>query len=186
MPGPDFQIQLARLHRSPGSRLPFNLTACYAQPVRTGLITLPADQPVNVTGALEAVGEGVLVTATATTTLDAQCSRCLTPFSYPVDVAIQELFVFPQHADAYDPDEVCLIDNDTIDLGEVVRDAIILDQPLIPLCRPDCPGLCPRCGADLTAEPGHSHDDAVDERWLGLERWGKMTWLPTASTAGPD
>ena len=47
-----------------------------------------------------------------------------------------------------DDDELYPIADDTIDLGPLVRDAIVLELPSAPLCRPDCRGLCPHCGAD--------------------------------------
>lgn len=186
MSATDFQVSLARLKRSPGANRVFSVGGSYDQPVRTGLIVVPGDRLVAVSGSIEAVGDGVLVTATATTTLDAQCSRCLAEFSYPVSVDIQELFIYPDHQAQYADEEVSLIDNDVVDLADVIRDAIILDQPLIPLCRPDCRGLCPTCGADLNADPDHSHDDAVDSRWLGLTQWGKMSELPSARQMGED
>jgi len=51
----------------------------------------------------------------------------------------------------------------------LVRDAMVLALPLSPLCRDDCPGLCPDCGVRLAdAEPDHHHD-AVDPRWAALQ-----------------
>jgi len=57
---------------------------------------------------------------------------------------------------------------DLIDLEPAVRDAVVLALPTNPLCRPDCPGLCPECGVhfdDLPAD--HRHED-VDPRWAAL------------------
>jgi ribosomal protein L32 len=45
-------------------------------------------------------------------------------------------------------DDLYPIVDDTIDLGPMVRDAIVLELPMAPLCRDDCRGLCPQCGAD--------------------------------------
>ncbi|MDR2974312.1 MAG: DUF177 domain-containing protein, partial [Propionibacteriaceae bacterium] len=120
-------------------------------------------------------GDGVLVDARVETIMDAQCSRCLVEFSLPVDVEFQELYVYPEQADDYAEEDVSFIHSDAIDLEPIIRDAIIVEQPLIPLCRPDCRGLCPQCGVDLNADPDHHHDDAVDSRWLGLTAWGKMS-----------
>ena len=66
-------------------------------------------------------------------------------------------------------------------LEPVLRDAVVLALPLSPLCRDDCPGLCPDCGARLAdAGPGHRHDDAVDPRWAALQG------LEGDTPAGPD
>ena len=55
------------------------------------------------------------------------------------------------------------------ELEPVVRDAISLAEPIAPLCRPDCPGLCETCGLDLTDDPAHEHpDDDIDPRLAAL------------------
>ena len=59
------------------------------------------------------------------------------------------------------------MNGDLIDLEPALRDAVVLALPLQPLCRDDCPGLCPECGARLADDPGHAHD-AVDPRWAAL------------------
>lgn len=46
-------------------------------------------------------------------------------------------------------------------------DAVVPTLPFQPVCRPDCPGLCPQCGVRLADEPGHAHDD-IDPRWAAL------------------
>ena len=58
--------------------------------------------------------------------------------------------------------------DDYIDLEPLLRDAVVLALPLAPVCREDCPGLCPDCGARLAdVEPGHGHEQ-VDPRWAAL------------------
>jgi uncharacterized protein len=49
-----------------------------------------------------------------------------------------------------------------------VRDAIVLALPFQPVCREDCPGLCPICGLRLEEAPGHQHNEARDPRWSAL------------------
>jgi len=171
----EFRLSLAGLTRTQGAMKEFSFTAGLDDEMTTGLILLPRGRDIHVEGSLECVGDGVLVSATASTTVDAECSRCLTPFRAPVEVEIQELFVYPEHGVEYEDEDVSLIHDETIDLCDAVRDAIILDQPQIPLCTPGCRGLCPRCGADLNTDPDHSHDDAIDSRWLSLTGWGKMS-----------
>ena len=167
----EFQVSLARLPSGPGSCRPISLHGSFDEDLVIGLVVLPLGRTVEVEGTIEEVGEGVLATAAVTATLDAQCSRCLAALSYDTTVELRELFVHDGHGS---PDEELRIHNDSIDLTDVVRDAIVLDAPLIPLCSPDCAGLCQSCGADLNADPDHRHDD-IDPRWLGLGQWGKMS-----------
>ena len=72
--------------------------------------------------------------------------------------------------DASDDEEAPrLTDHHELDLAPLLRDAISLAEPIAPLCRPDCPGLCVTCGADLASDPGHAHpDDDIDPRLLAL------------------
>ena len=60
---------------------------------------------------------------------------------------------------------------DTVDLEEVVRDAVADALPFTPLCSDDCPGLCDQCGASLVEDPTHAHN-VIDPRWSVLESLG--------------
>jgi uncharacterized protein len=60
-----------------------------------------------------------------------------------------------------------VLEGDLLDLEPTVRDAVVLQLPLAPVCREDCPGLCSTCGARLAEDPEHSHDE-VDPRWAAL------------------
>ena len=100
--------------------------------------------------------ESVHVRGKLAARLRLQCGRCLEAFDMPVDQDL-ELFFLPhaQDAEEEDEDEVELSDHDMVvayyrdrrlDLGEVVREQIMLAVPLRRLCREDCRGLCPSCG----------------------------------------
>jgi len=171
----EFSLSLKGLKRTQGAIKEFSFEDGFDETIETGLVTLPKGRDVYVEGTLESVGDGVLVTATASAELDAQCSRCLTPFTLPIEADIQELFVYPEHGREYEEEDVTPIHDETADLTEAIHDAIILEMPLIPLCSDDCLGLCPICGADLNADPDHTHGDVIDSRWLDLTQWGKMS-----------
>jgi uncharacterized protein len=68
-----------------------------------------------------------------------------------------------------EPDALRIDDHHELDLSEAVREAISLAEPIVVLCRPDCRGLCLVCGADLNADPSHSHGgDELDPRLAAL------------------
>jgi uncharacterized protein len=121
-------------------------------------------------------GRSVLVQAHLQTALAEQCSRCLGPASAPVAVEIEEEALPSVDLDSgaaldvsAEPDVLRLTDHHELDLEPVVRDAISLAEPIAPLCRTDCPGLCLVCGAELAADPGHAHPDAdIDPRLAAL------------------
>jgi len=169
-----FSIPLASLKRTEGAKKDFRLTGAMDGVLSVGLTTLPAGREILIVGSLESAGDGVLVTATLSLDLDLTCGRCLIQFSQMTKIDLQELFVYPEKHQAYEDEDVSYIDNETIDLSDSIRDAIILDQVLSPVCRPDCLGLCPECGSDLNSDPDHGHGPGVDSRWLTLSEWGKI------------
>lgn len=142
----------------------------------SGVIEVPAGAEFALDALLEAVVEGVLASGEATAPIEGACSRCLDPIADEVSVQFTELFAYPDSAteETTDEDEVSRLIDDLIDLQPVVRDAAVLALPQVPLCSPDCQGLCAECGikwADL--EPGHGHEK-IDPRWAALvERFGE-------------
>jgi uncharacterized protein len=143
---------------------------------RVALAGVPAGTEVKLNVMLEAVTDGVLVTAEATAPVTGECARCLEPVASTVDVTFRELYEpdrGPQ-ALASEPDDDVdrrFMHGDLIDLEPAFRDAVVLTLPLAPLCRSDCEGLCPECGTPLAeAGPGHSHGEAADPRWAALNQ----------------
>jgi uncharacterized protein len=134
-----------------------------------GLVGVAPGAPLELTVQLEGVTEGVLVTATVTAPLTGECARCLEPFTAPATVRFQELYSYDPGADGPDEYDGYALDGDLLDLEPALRDALVLELPLSPLCRPDCPGLCPECGIRLAdAGPGHRHEPAGDSVWAVL------------------
>jgi uncharacterized protein len=148
------------------------------------LVGVPEGEPVRLDLRMEAVVEGVLVSGTVTAPVAGQCGRCLDPFTDTLTVDVQELFAYPDSTtdDTADPDEVRRLVGDLLDLEPVLRDALVLALPLTPVCRADCRGLCPTCGArwqDLPAD--HTHE-TLDPRWAALaERFGEPSDSQTDS-----
>lgn len=119
---------------------------------------------------LESVSEGVLVSGTVTGQVEGECGRCLGPISDTLTVDIQELYAYENSTtdETTDEDEVGRLQGDLIDLEPALRDAVVLALPTNPLCREDCPGLCPECGVRWDELPDdHSHEQ-VDARWAAL------------------
>ncbi|MCK0118729.1 MULTISPECIES: YceD family protein [Isoptericola] len=140
----------------------------------TAVIGVPEGADLTLGLRLESVLEGVLVSGVVRGTAVGECVRCLDEVRDEVTVRVQELFVYPERAQAADEsgddeaeDEPELTD-DLADLEPVVRDSLVTALPFQPLCRQDCPGLCSECGARLADDPEHHHD-VVDPRWAALQ-----------------
>lgn len=152
------------------------------------VIGVPVDSPVELDLRLEAVMEGVLVSGTARVHLVGECARCLDPLEDDLEVDLQELYAYDDGDDVGDEDdETSRLEGDLLDFEPTVRDAVVLSLPFGPLCRDDCPGLCPECGARLADDPRHDHGEPIDPRWARLAELSQTT--PTAGreeTAGTD
>ena len=148
------------------------LTVAAPEDLGSGVIGVPTGSDLELDLRLEAVMEGVLVTGAIRGQAVGECVRCLDEVTEPVDVTLSELFVYPERAaaavaDGDEDDDLRELDEDFLDLEPALRDAVVPMLPFQPVCRPDCPGLCPVCGARLADEPGHSHE-TLDPRWAAL------------------
>lgn len=174
-PSDPLVLDVRSLQRRPGSMV----TVSRAVPAPAGLgvamARVPEGSPIELDLRLESVLEGVLVSGTADLEVSAECSRCLEPVSWREEVDLTELFRYPS-TDARgvvveEPDEsedpLPELQDDRIDLEPVLRDAVVIDLPLAPLCSEDCLGLCPDCGLRLEEDPTHEHQTS-DPRWAAL------------------
>ena len=145
----------------PGSAHTLTRTAPAPEHLGAGMARIPAGADLELEVTLEGVSEGVLVTATVSGPLAAECARCLEPFTAPVSVHFRELYELAGqgHDDEDSADVYRLGANGLLNLEPALRDAVVLELPLSPLCEEDCAGLCAECGIRLAdAEPGHGHE----------------------------
>ena len=143
--------------------------------VRIDLDDLTLAAPIDGRVRLQRTNRGILAHAQLRTALALECSRCLRDVQEPVTVDITEEFLpsldlatgKPLSSDE-EPEVLRLTDHHELDLETPVREAIQLAEPIAPLCRPDCPGLCIVCGGRLD-EGTHDHgDDDIDPRLEAL------------------
>jgi len=141
-----------------------------------GMARVPAGADLELEVQLEGVAEGVLVTASVTAPLAGECARCLEPFTSVARVRLQELFT--PEAESAEPgagiaaseQSYLLDDSGQLDLEPALRDAVVLELPLSPLCDDRCQGLCVECGVRLAdAEPGHGHEQHGGALWAALK-----------------
>ena len=168
-------LDVRNLQRTPGSMV--TVTRDVPAPAHLGvaMARVPQGSPIALDLRLESVLEGVLVSGTADLQVSAECSRCLDPFDWHQEIDFAELFRYPstdargaivEEEDESD-DPLPELQDDLIDLEPTLRDAVVLDLPLAPLCSEDCLGLCPACGMRLEEDPQHAHE-TKDPRWAAL------------------
>lgn len=150
--------------------------------LRDRYVTLGPD--VELAGPLDAdlrllrTNRGILVRGRVNAPILRTCARCLDSFVEEVDVQLDEEFlptIDPASGKAVEAGESDVetqrIDaHHEIDLRPVLHDELALTEPMHPLCRPDCPGLCTVCGRSM-ADGSHDHgEEEIDPRLAGLAR----------------
>jgi uncharacterized protein len=133
--------------------------------------------PVSGEVRLSRTSRSILVRGHLDAALRERCSRCLRPVVTPVSVDLEEEALPSIDIDTglpidtgAEPEALRLDEHHELDLSASVGEALSLAEPIAPLCRPECRGLCLQCGADLNADPGHAHgEEDIDPRLAGLK-----------------
>jgi len=131
--------------------------------LHTELADVPEDTPIAGELTLESVIEGVYVTGSVAGRMWMRCARCLKDFQQDFDLAMREMFV----REAGPEDDYVLSPDLTLDPEPMVRDTVVLSMPFSPLCKPDCLGLCERCGGDRNLGECTCAERS-DPRWSAL------------------
>ena len=131
------------------------------------------DAPVEVTVRLEKLPSQIIVRSEIATSASFSCDRCLADFRQQIAASYAVVYVEEaSEAGRFPPEEVRVVrvDATVIDLSGDVREMILLSVPLKLICREDCRGLCPHCGADLNAGEHVCAKQSTDGRWQELEK----------------
>jgi uncharacterized protein len=120
--------------------------------------------------------QGVLVTARIETQVQTTCGRCLSEFQRLSSLTVEEESyptVDPGTGQKlFPPDEsegaIHIDDRHMLDLSDVVRQYVLIENPIKPLCSDNCLGLCPECGANINEEKCKCDTVPADPRWGAL------------------
>jgi uncharacterized protein len=96
-------------------------------------------KPIEIKAFIEKGFNAVTVNAGLNSVAEVFCSRCLTPFETKIDKKYRFVYEVGQ-------------DDANVDISQDLREELILDFPVKPLCKPDCKGLCHKCGKNLNLE----------------------------------
>lgn len=124
---------------------------------------VPTGALVHVEVELQAVNDGIVVKGSITAPWTGDCRRCLQVTGGELVAPVQEIYERnPVEGETRE------LRDASIDLTELVRDAVVLDLPLAPLCEDDCAGLCPTCGVNRNETTCDCVSETVDPRWAAL------------------
>ena len=173
-------VPITKLRRSHGQRQ-HEIRRGRLGELRVGDSRVVANAEVEVDAVLDSVDGGIEVSATVRAPWEGECRRCLDPISSELEVEVREMYRNHPAREADEDEDTYPLGGELLDLSPLARDALLLELPINPLCRTDCPGLCPSCGASRLAGPCGCPEPAVDHRWAALEGL-----LPPAGSEGVE
>jgi uncharacterized protein len=160
-------VNTAELLRQPGSERDLEVAVPLAD-VDISEPRLSGDVAVDLT--LVSTIHEIIVTGQLRVAWADECRRCLTPLAEDLVVDVEERYAEEDPTGRRRVDPAAFpIEHGQIDLAPMVREEVLLAVPDAPLCRPDCAGLCPTCGADRNAGPCGCDDEVRDDRWAALD-----------------
>jgi uncharacterized protein len=170
MPQRTDSFDLGRLHLAPGQGRRLELHARVDVLVLSGQAYPVTPDPLPLTlDVSRMTGGGWSLRLRFTAVTAGPCMRCLEDARPSFAVDAREV---DQPGGGEELDSPYVDSAAQLDLRAWVRDALALALPAQIVCRDDCAGLCPTCGANLNHDPGHAHERAPDPRWAKLRELG--------------
>lgn len=133
--------------------------------------------PIRARLRIEKVGTEVTVKGNLAAEIALQCSRCLNKFYREVEIPVdavyhpaEELKGDEHHEIAAEELNMDFYTGDELDLIDLLKEQVILNIPMKPLCSDLCKGICPRCGTDLNADTCKCSNENIDLRFEGLKK----------------
>ena len=157
-------VNAAELLRRPGTERLLDISIA---PTDLGLADsrFGIDDQIDVHLRLESLTDGIVVVGSIDVPWHGACRRCLRPLAEVAVCDVDELYQSTvTNSEAFE-----IVDNQ-LDLLPMVRELALLDAPEAPLCRPDCAGLCPVCGADLNETTCECVAPVVESQWAVLDQ----------------
>jgi uncharacterized protein len=183
-------IRIADTSRRPGRSQEIDSTFPAPSGIGDDFYGIHEGSDIHMTGHLDSIEDGLILSARATAHVTGQCARCLKDISGPITISLTVFF--PYHlSEAEDADRTgrgkdarekeIIADEEAgqdmyplaeggtyADVEALLRDSFVDALPTTPLCKPDCKGLCPLDGVNLNDHPEHHHEQH-DIRWAALE-----------------
>jgi uncharacterized protein len=119
-------------------------------------------------------GQNLFLSGRAVTEVEAQCARCLEHFRVSIEAPFSYVLaprVAPEAQLEAEDLDLSFYEGEEIDVSPLVREQVLLSLPTRPLCREDCRGLCPSCGADLNSGDCRCRETTGDPRLAALRKF---------------
>ena len=178
-------VSVAQVASRPGQSKEIDATFPAPSGIGDEIVGVDEGADVSVVGSFDSIVDGLILNARISAPVHAECTRCLKPIQRDWTVNVTSFFPYEDKSAAGKggkagkngkeeevdkaEDTYPLLDGGAwADLEALLRDTLVEELPLQPLCKPDCKGLCSQCGIDLNENPDHQHD-MTDIRFAALE-----------------
>lgn len=190
-------VPVAQMAARAGNSMQLHRVFPAPEGIGDSVIGVKPGSDVTVDGNFDSVVDGLMFQGTITARVHAECSRCLMPLHRDWSVDVCAFFAQVEskggarsnnsksnraNGDNDDLEDADIWDEgddsgnvyplvgggDFADIEALIRDTMVSELPLKPLCEPDCKGLCSQCGENLNEHPDHHHD-ITDIRFAALE-----------------
>ncbi len=160
-------LGLTKIIDSPGATVPFSTSVdlsdlCYG-------VSYPVTEPVRAEGQVRNTAGVLVMTGSIKTTIHGTCDRCATDFDREVHFPIDVVLVTELSNEENEDEWVFPLEGDSADLEDIVRTVFVLNMDSKLLCKPDCKGLCCRCGKNLNDGPCSCQKE-LDPRFAALKQ----------------
>ena len=129
----------------------------------------PVSEPVLASGIVRNTAGVLVMTGNVTTTIHGVCDRCAMDFTSDVNIPIDVVLVTELSNEDSEDEWVFSLEADCADLEDIVRTVFVLNMDSKLLCKPDCQGLCCRCGRNLNEGPCGCQKE-LDPRFAALRQ----------------
>ena len=160
-------LELSKIIETPGASLPFS-TSVDLSDLLYGT-SYPVSEPVLASGNVRNTAGVLVMTGDIRTTIHGVCDRCAADFTQDVELPIDVVLVTELSNEENEDEWVFPLEGDSADLEDIVRTVFVLNMDSKLLCKPDCKGICCRCGKNLNDGPCSCQKE-LDPRFAALRQ----------------
>ena len=160
-------LGLSKIIECPGASVPFSASVDLSD-LQYGQCQ-PVSEPVIAEGTVRNTAGVLVMTGQIETTIHGICDRCAAPFDEKVSIPVDVVLVTELSNEENEDETVFPLEGDSANLEEITRTIFVLNFDSKLLCKPDCKGLCCRCGKNLNIEPCICEKE-LDPRFAALKQ----------------
>lgn len=160
-------LGLSKIIDCPGESISFE-TSLDLSDLRFGGCN-PLTEPVKAVGSVRNTAGVLMLTGSLTTRLHGVCDRCAREFQRDLDIPMEAVLVTELTNEDNEDERVFQLEGNSADLDDIITTTLVLNMDSKLLCKPDCKGLCCRCGANLNDGPCNCEPE-MDPRFAALKQ----------------